>query len=78
MGCAAYNCFNNLSNKTKNQDNLLKKKVTFHKFSKNAALQKIWIQNMRLANLFCNHTHIFAKTILQKKFISVAQNFLSL
>ena len=50
VGCAAYNCFNNSRNKTKNQDHLPKKKETFHKFPKNATLQKIWIQNMRLAS----------------------------
>ena len=50
VGCAAYNCFNNSSNKSKNQETQSKKKIAFHKFPKEESIRKKWIDNLRLEN----------------------------
>ena len=54
VGCAAFNCFNNSSNKTNEDQDKGKKKATFHKFPKDPGLCKKWVENLRLENFLLN------------------------
>ena len=69
VGCAAYNCFNNSSHKSKRDEHEEKKKVAFHKFPDDQKLKKKWIENMRLENFLVKpHTRLCSEHFLPEDY----------
>ena len=72
VGCAAYNCFNNSSHKSKRNEYEEKKKVAFHKFPEDQILRKKWIGNMRLENFVLKpHTRLCSEHFLPEDYEQV-------